>query len=365
MPKLVETVMHGAKGTISAHRLAAELIELWRRLGVGEELVAVESMAADGSERRFHRCRSASGVTRLLVLPARPDEQGLAEAAAAAAIGRHLWQAGVPVPRIDGFDPASGALLLEDLGSQLLHGRLQAQPAAAEVVALYRRAIAALLRLQITARPGFPVEACWDTPRYDRPLMLKRESGYFYRALGQDGLGWGPLPAELAAEFALLAELAAAEPADFVLHRDYQCRNLMLQRDEIRIIDFQGARLGPLAYDLAALLNDPYAALPQALRAELLQYYLQQAAALLPEFDREGFRRGWYLLALQRNLQILGAFAYLSNRRGKNFFQNYLLPAARQLVILLAEMPQGDRFPRLRTLALNLPDQIKSGTTTP
>lgn len=325
----------------------------------------METLAGDGSDRRFYRCRQADSTTLLLVLPGRPDAGGLAEAAAAEAIGRHLGRAGVPVPQIHGFDPASGALLMEDLGDLLLHRRLQARPAAAEIVALYRRAIEALLTLQIKARPGFPVEACWDTRHYDRRLMLERESGYFYQALGREWLGWGEMPAELSAEFELLADLAAAQPADFVLHRDYQCRNLMLQGDRVRVIDFQGARLGPLAYDLAALLNDPYAALAPDLRADLFEFYLERAADLLPGLDRENFRRGWYFPALQRNLQILGAFAFLTRQRGKTFFQSYLLPAAGQLAALLDEMPEGHRFPQLRNLARSLPAKIKLGTERP
>ena len=341
---------------------AGEFREIWRRLGgPGEAPAAVEPLAGDGSERRFYRCRLADGFSRLLVLPGRPDAGGLAEAAAAAAIGRHLGRAGVPVPKIDGFDPASGALLMEDLGDLLLHKRLQAKPSEREVESLYRRAIEALLALQIAGRPGFPVEACWDTRHYDRQLMLERESGYFYQALGRDWLGWGVMPDALAAEFRLLADLAAEQPADFVLHRDDQCRNLMLQDERLRVIDFQGARLGPLAYDLASLLNDPYAALAADLRATLLEFYLERAAARLPAFDRQQFRRGWYFLALQRNLQILGAFAFLTRQRGKTFFRHYLLPAAEQLAALLAERPEGGRFPRLGRLAADLPDKIKPG----
>ncbi|MDZ7640815.1 MAG: phosphotransferase [Desulfurivibrio sp.] len=345
----------------TGEQLIAEIQRLWPCLGdPGEAPVAVEKLAPDGSQRRFYRCRLASGVSRLLVLPSRAEGVELAEARAAATIGRHLYRAGVPVPRIYGFDPASGGLLLEDLGDLSLHQYLQSDPAPPAIFNFYQEAIEALLKLQISARPGFPVDACWDTTRYDRALMLQRESGYFYQALGRDGLGWPPMSAELAAEFALLADWAAAQPADFVLHRDYQCRNLLLTDEQVRLIDFQGARLGPLAYDLAALLNDPYAALAPALRQELWGYYCHRAAELLPGFEQDNFRRGWYPLALQRNLQILGAFAFLSRQRGKPFFAAYLLPAARQLAALLAEMPAGHHLPRLRRLAAGLPEQLEN-----
>ncbi|ADH85560.1 aminoglycoside phosphotransferase family protein [Desulfurivibrio alkaliphilus] len=322
-------------------------------------LVAATPMAADGSERCFVRCRFSDGPSVLLVTPGGSSARELAEARAAAAIGRHLQQAGVPVPAVYGFEVAGGILVLEDLGETLLYHRLQSRPPADELKSLYRQAITALLTLQVAARPGFPVTSCWDTPRYDRRLMLERESGYFYQALVRAMLGREELPAGLAEEFAALADRAAAEPADYVLHRDYQCRNLMLQQEQIRIIDFQGARLGPLAYDLAALLNDPYAALPPAMREELLDFYRQKACTMIQDFDPTAFSKGWFFLALQRNLQILGAFAFLSQQKGKRFFAAFVKPAAAQLQDLLAT-PQGKAFPLLRKLSREINQQLKN-----
>lgn len=340
--------------------ITSEIKELWPRLsGAGELPLAVAALAGDGSPRRFYRCRLAGGREQILVLPAQADEPGLAEAAAAFAIGRHLRQAGVPVPEIYGFDALTGALLLEDLGDLQLYGRLAAAPAPAEIIALYRQAIEILLTIQIKARPGFPLAACWDTSHYDRRLMLERESGYFYQALGRDWLGWPEPAPELSAEFQLLAELVSRQPADFVLHRDYQCRNLMLQGERLRVIDFQGARLGPLGYDLAALLYDPYAALVDELRQQLLTFYLARAPEYDPAFDRQLFLAGWPLLAIQRHLQMLGAFAFLSRQRRKPFFRRFLRPTAHRLAQLVGEQPQAASLPLLRKLINSLPSCLE------
>lgn len=347
---------------MAAESISQAAKEALKRAGLSHDSgLTVTRLAGDGSDRCFYRCRLADGQTRLAVLPGAATPKALAEAAAAHALGRHFQAAGVPAPAIYGFDPASGALLMEDLGDSLLHhqlagkggeeGRHAGSADLAALVGFYRQAIDALLSLQIDARPGFPVNVCWDTPRYDRQLMLARESGYFYQALARDLLGLPVMPADLAVEFEDLADLAAAEPADFVLHRDYQCRNLMLKEGRVRIIDFQGARLGPLAYDLASLLDDPYAALPQAMRDELFAYYLAEAARRLPGFDPVAFGRGFYYLALQRNLQIMGAFAFLSEQKKKEFFRPYIRPAARKLAARLGTSEQGRRFPRLTALA--------------
>ncbi|MCW5214029.1 phosphotransferase [Desulfobulbus sp. US5] len=141
---------------------------------------------------------------------------------------------------------------------------------------------------------------------------------------------------KIAQDFHALANRASQADASFFLHRDFQSRNIMIQQDQVRFIDYQAGRLGPLAYDLASLLIDPYAVLPTPIQEELLEQYLDALTALHP-YDRAQFRQEYILLALQRNLQILGAFAFLSQQRGKPFFRQYLIPALHSLQALLAK----------------------------
>jgi hypothetical protein len=219
---------------------------------------------------------------------------------------------------------------------------------APEAGTCYRQALSALAHLQTETRQGFQPDWCWDTPRYDRALMLTRESGYFQKALCEDFLGMNSLPQGLGQEFVFLAERAMQEPADFILHRDFQSRNLMVHKGKVRIIDFQGARLGPLGYDPASLLIDPYAGLSQDRQQALLGCYLDALASHIP-LDRGQFIEGYYYMALQRNLQILGAFAFLSKVRGKEFFKQFIIPAVNTLHEHLAT-PQGRDFPLLRAV---------------
>ncbi|MDT8335906.1 MAG: phosphotransferase, partial [Desulfurivibrionaceae bacterium] len=158
-------------------------------------------------------------------------------------------------------------------------------------------------------------------------------------------------------EFVELAESAAATPAGFFLHRDFQSRNLMLHNGCLRVIDFQGGRFGPLGYDLASLLIDPYAALPAYVQERLVQKYMETLSGYSGvggAFSIENY----YLLALQRNLQILGAFAFLSEVRRKVFFRGYLAPATLNLHRLLQE-PGGRCFPVLRAFADELPGMVE------
>ena len=339
------------------HRQA--LGKLLAAQGFPPEIEVADRMAGDGSDRQFYRL-AVGELSLLAILPGAGQPQGMAEARAAYLIGQHFFRCGAAVPRIYGFAEECGLILCEDLGDTKLHDLVLRQGAQAEEVeAYYRQALVALAHLQTETRHGFQPDWCWDTPRYDRELMLARESGYFRKALCEDFLGMNDLPQGLDQEFVFLAERAAQEPADFILHRDFQSRNLMVCEGKIRIIDFQGARLGPLGYDPASLLIDPYAGLSSDRQQALLGCYLDALAVHIP-LDRGRFLEGYYYMALQRNLQILGAFAFLSKNRGKQFFRQFIKPAATTLHEHLAA-PQGRDFPCLRAVmeqAINLLEAV-------
>ncbi|MCF6290460.1 MAG: phosphotransferase [Desulfobacterales bacterium] len=312
-----------------------------------DDCCAVQPMAGDGSDRHFFRLTFRDGATLVAILPG-PDEKSMAEARAAHRIGIHLFQRGVPVPEILAFDPGSGALLCEDLGTVLLQDAA-ALASPEERLALYRQAIEVLVHMQLSGCQGFDPGWCWDTVRYDKELMLTRESGYFLEAFCKNDLGLKKLPKGLDREFQRLAARGAGSPAGFFLHRDFQSRNLMVLDNRIRVIDFQGGRLGPLPYDLASLLLDPYVALDGFLQKRLREYYLDLLEERL-DIDRQRFRRDYAQLALQRNLQIIGAFAFLCREKHKKFFRPYLKPAVKSLYEQLA-MTTGADYPCLRQLS--------------
>jgi N-acetylmuramate 1-kinase len=339
----------GRKGTTMDDQLLAQACQL---LATGKEAwppreVRVQPLQPDGSSRRFHRLVWRQESV-LAVQPSANDAAGLREARAAALIGRHLQGRGCPVAGILGYDRQSGLLLMEDLGDLRLYELVCDQGWSRQVVACYREVVAALARLQVLGAEGFATQWCWDTPTYDRQLMRTRESDYFARAFCVDLLGLAVTDA-VEAEFDHLADAAAAVAGGFFLHRDCQSRNVMVKAGQVRFIDIQGGRLGPLAYDLASLLIDPYVRMPESVQTELIQVYLEALDRYL-SYDHDCFVDEYLLLALQRNLQILGAFAYLSKQRHKPFFRQFLGPALESLLSLLAK-PECAGYAALNQMA--------------
>jgi aminoglycoside/choline kinase family phosphotransferase len=152
----------------------------------------------------------------------------------------------------------------------------------------------------------------------------------------------------LEADFQALAQRLEAEGADFLLFRDFQARNILLREERIYFIDYQSARRGYLAYDVASLLFQAKAQLSEQERAELLEGYIQAVLALWPGFDAAHFRRVFHHWVLLRLLQVLGAYGYKGWVERKAHFLESIGPAQQHLRYLLGAdlLPEG--LPELR-----------------
>ena len=344
-----------SKITGAEHQSIAELL---KDAGLNPVSANITVLAGDGSDRRFLRV-AAEERSMVVVLPTLSGVHGVAESKSAWFIGNHLHGCRVPVPEMYGYDPETGIVICEDLGDRLLHNEVEDKLWPEEkLVDFYEPVIELLAHMQIVGSSDFQAEWCWDTKVYDRQLMLARESGYFMESCCRQLLGITAVPVGLQEEFIQMADLASVLPAGFFLHRDFQSRNIMIKDGCLRVVDFQGGRFGPLGYDLASLLIDPYVSLSDHARERLLQKYIDVLAGY-PDVAADFSVEGYYLLALQRNLQILGAFAFLVNDKGKVFFRDYLVPAALSLHKLLKE-PVGRQFPVLRIFAADLPEMLNN-----
>jgi aminoglycoside/choline kinase family phosphotransferase len=313
------------------HWVAEQCRDLW-----GKRPLAIEPLASDGSERRFFRVRLQERSIIALWNPDHPSEND-----SYWEIGHHLRDRGVPVPELYVYERQMGWILVQDLGRVSLQEAVRQEASPQGLLGLYSPVIRALLVLQTKGREGFKESWCYQTPRYDENLMLVRESGYFMEAFLKGYAAWRGPEGTLLGEFSLLANMAARlAPAQFLIHRDFQSRNILVaEGGSPGIIDFQGARLGPLQYDVASLLMDPYVSLPRDVRDSILREYLLGLLEYAP-VSPEAFLEGYPLVALHRNLQILAAFAFLGKTRGKSFFLRWIPGALSHLQELLRAHPQ-------------------------
>lgn len=312
---------------------------------LGGRLADLQPLAADGSDRLFFRLRLADRRLIILYHPHPPGGR-ITENDSYFLIGRHLRRCGVPVPEIFRYCRQEGWFLLEDLGDCHLQQLVVAGSARADFLNLYRQALELLLTFQLAGRRQFQPCWCFDTRAYDGTLIYQRECRYFVEAFLVGFLRLKVAAAELLPDFVWLIRRAVSPRQDFLLHRDFQSRNLLWQDNRLWIIDFQGARLGPLQYDVAALLLDPYVNLSPEDQETLLTYYLALLNREL-KLNSELWRERYQYLALCRNLQILGAYGYLTTVKNRSFFRQFISPALLSLQQRLAALP-APVLPRLR-----------------
>ena len=303
-----------------------------------EDDLSWEEIAGDGSPRLFCRVTGKKGKSWVVMVHERPstDQRGVTENDSFLYIARHLREKGVPVPEVYHHDMTQGWFIIEDLGDRHLQTEIMSiKGNRRRLIETYQKVIDLLIFIQVEGRAGFDLAQTHNAP-YDQRFMLAWESGYFHFAFLVGYLGLKVPDEELSDELEDLAQRAAKARNKYFLHRDFQSRNIMVKDREFGILDFQGARLGPLQYDLASLLLDPYVELEERVQEELLAYYLRRIQERI-DLDPQEFLEMYPFVALHRNMQILGAFAFLSQGMGKEYFREYIPPAVKCLRALLGD----------------------------
>ncbi len=308
-------------------------------------------IAGDGSKRIFWRVGGLkSDVSYIAMENAPTDDFSKRENTAYLNIGRHLRSKGLPLPEIHRFDLGKGWFIMEDFGDVSLQTACER---AKERVPLYAPVVEILFQQQTRGAEGFDTAWTCQTETYDRQVMRRYEVDYFKEAFLGTYLGIRKERPGLEKSFEHLIEEASRAENRFFLHRDFQSRNIMITGKKIGILDWQGGRLGPLAYDLASLLIDPYTRLPVPEEESIYSMYCQLLRRKHP--DRlASFEKTFPYLAIQRNLQILGAFSFLSRVRGKTYFEDYIPGALESLRHLLEAVKDGN-LSSLRDLVISLP----------
>jgi N-acetylmuramate 1-kinase len=264
--------------------------------------------SSDASFRRYFRL-DADGAGTLIAMDAPPDRY---DSRPFVEIARLFAAAGVTTPQILAEDLTQGLLLLSDLGPTTY---LEALEAGADAQPLYLDALDSLVRIQAATRAGV-------LPPYDHDRLLTElrlfPDWYIVRHL-QASLE----PSERAAldrVFELLIGSALTQPGVYV-HRDYHSRNLMrLAGGNPGVLDFQDAVQGPAGYDLVSLLRDAYVEWPEEQQIEwAVRYWERARAAGVPvPGDFAELWRSMEWIGLQRSLKVLGIFARLYYRDGKD-----------------------------------------------
>ena len=283
-------------------------LECARALGVKGD-ITLDSVSGDASFRSYFRFGDASKSYVAVNSP--PDKEKNIEFVTLAKL---MGDGGVKVPSVIYFDEMMGFMLLDDFGDTLLLPALTTDTADD----CYRHVVKSLLDIQQLEH------TCGDNfqlANYDAKLLID-EMNLFKLWFVGEMLEYALSEQELVLidqMFEKLVSSAQQQPQVFV-HRDFHARNLMvLDGNQIGVIDFQDAVIGPITYDLVSLYKDCYICWPRHKVQQWVEEYRQLAVEQLnlPVADPDSFFKQFDLMGLQRHLKVLGIFARLSLRDGK------------------------------------------------
>ncbi len=223
-------------------------------------------------------------------------------------LANHLKKAGVNVPKLFDVNEEKGVYLQEDLGDAVFYDLvLTNQNDEKSILFYYKKVIEQMPKLQYEAAKGMDFSICYPREKFDKQSVQWDLNYFKYMFLK---LTYVPFHEQLLEdEFVRLIDLLDEAPSGFFLFRDFQSRNIMFKGGEPYFIDFQGGREGAMQYDLASLLFESKTGLSDAIRKQLLDYYLD-VFSQYEFFNRENFLHYYPVFVLVRLLQAFGAYGY-------------------------------------------------------
>ena len=295
-------------------------LSAWLARVLPAPFAAIAPASTDASFRRYFRVEFASAMLlprtgrpalTLIAMDAPPPHE---DCRPFVKVAHLLEAAGINAPEVLAEDIDQGFLLLSDLGTRTFLAELNDSTAPA----LYGDACAALVRWQLASRENI-------LPPYDEALLARE------LALFPDWYVARHLRVELTTSqrgvldtaFRRILDNNLAQPRVYV-HRDYHSRNLMVTDPNPGVLDFQDAVYGPISYDLVSLLRDAYVSWSEEQEIDwAVRYWERARAAKLPiAADFGEFWRDFEWMGAQRQLKVLGIFARLAYRDGKQGYLN-------------------------------------------
>lgn len=287
-----------------------------------------------GSERCYFRIKR-QGKTAVLMKCSVNDPDFIRHIE----LSRFFRKHSVPVPELI---EESQTPIFEDLGDMSLYSWLKCPHDDEIVERMYRKVMDVLVIIHSIKTDDLSEYPLFQERVFDYE-HFRWETGYFIERFIKGIMAVEIESSLLDEEFKRLALKVDSLPKRLI-HRDFQSQNIMLKDGLLHVIDYQGARLGPPAYDLASVLWDPYSRLKDDMRQRLLDYYSNSM--------RARGAQGLVALRLQRHMQALGAYGFLSKEKGKTYFLKHV-PEGLRLLKEDVSLSKNE-YPELYRLVMSL-----------
>lgn len=255
-------------------------------------------------------------------------------------LGKHFRHQGINIPELYHTSKDRRVYFQQDIGDICLLHRLKEEGLTEEVKALYLESLHMLLQMQ-TATHGLDYSKCYPRSAFDKQSICWDLNYFKYYFLKVSGIDFDEQLLE--DDFQRIAGHLAVKEEAFFMFRDFQARNIHIHDGKPWFIDFQGGRRGPLLYDVASLLYQASAKLPDDFRKECLNRYYQNIPGEL-NYARSSFDIDFKNTLMIRIVQVLGAYGFRGLIEGKPYFKNSIPAALENLEVLLEQYDEKVDF---------------------
>lgn len=291
-----------------------KIISLYRSY-TGSDPLKVMALPGSGSNRQYFRISGNPDVVAVYNEDRRENEAFLYFA-------EHFKSRALPVPEIYAANLDESIYLQEDLGDKTLFSYIETDNTengfSERLKNYYLSVLDYLPQFQVDASKDIDYSMCYPRQSFDRQSMLWDLNYFKYYFLKLGGIPFDEQ--KLENDFHKFIDFLMETPDHYFLYRDFQSRNIMIKDDKPYFIDFQGGRRGALQYDIASLLYDAKANIPQNLREAFLEVYMNNLEKYINKLNRQKFRQHFYGFVLIRIMQAMGAYGYRGFFEGKKHF---------------------------------------------
>ena len=307
-----------------------------------EEVTFFEQLPASGSYREYVRIKSVNHQ----VIGA--YNQDIKENQAFLEFSTHFRNKNIPVPHIYAVNSNMDCYLQEDLGNTTLFDFISTtrenEGFSIKIVDEYKKVLRELPRIQLVAGKDIDYSVCYPREAFDKQSMMWDLNYFKYYFLKLAKIPFDEQALE--DDFQTFSDYLLAVDNNAFLYRDFQSRNVMLKDGKVYFIDYQGGRKGALQYDLASLLYDAKANIPEAEREELLEFYLDELSQY-KQVNRDKFKALFGGYVLIRIMQAMGAYGFRGFYEKKEHFLKSIPFALKNLETLLARNTIQVKLPEL------------------
>jgi len=297
-----------------------------------QQVEQMNLLEASGSNRKYYRMQAGN----ISVIGTYNEDYK--ENSAFLSFSKYFLSKGIAVPSIFAENLEKNIYILNDLGNETLYGylcRLRNDCGCfpEEIIPIYKKTLDDLLKIQLLGCNEFDYSFCYPRHSFDKQSISWDLNYFKYYFLKLANISFDEDLLEK--DFKTFIYFLLEADNQFFLYRDFQSRNIMLYENKLYYIDYQGGRKGALQYDVASLLYDAKADIPQNVREELLDYYIEKLQIKLSE-HAASFKKYYHGFVLIRIMQAMGSYGFRGFYERKTHFLQSIPYALKNLEYLLS-----------------------------